>query len=119
MLEVKGVGDTGCTSTTVPIAVVRDHGLKIEDVDPDEPGMRAFGGASVDIVGQVWFYYKPRRFKKKKLVRGLVSNTPGREILFSWQVLLEWGVIGKNFPYPENPSDEDNTHEAETVNKLT
>ena len=35
MLEVKGVGDTGCTSTTVPIAVVRDHGLKIEDVDPD------------------------------------------------------------------------------------
>ena len=45
MLEVKGVGDTGCTSTTVPIAVVRDHGLKIEDVDPDEPGMQALGGA--------------------------------------------------------------------------
>ena len=100
MLGVKGVGDTGCTSTTVPIAVVRDHGLKIEDVDPDEPGMQAFGGARVDIVGQVWFYYKPRRFKRKKLVRGLVSNTPGREILFSWQVLYEWGGDRKELSLP-------------------
>ena len=83
LLEVKGIGDTGCTSTTVPIAVVKEHGLKIEKCDWDEPGMEAFGGSRVDIIGQVRFWYKPRRFKRKKFVRGLVSNTPGKEILFS------------------------------------
>ena len=118
LLEVKGVGYTGCTSTTVPIAVVREHGLKIEKVDPDEPGMEAFGGTKVNILGQVKFWYKPRRFKRKKFVRGLVSDTPGKEILFSWQVLFEWGVIGKNFPYPPDSDDDDSTLKPDSVNKL-
>ena len=80
--------------------------------------MKAFGGSRVDIIGQVRFWYKPRRFKRKKFVRGLVSNTPGKEILFSWQVLFEWGVIGKNFPYPPDSDDTDSALKPDSVNKL-
>ena len=47
---------------TIPIAVARDHGLKIRKTDQDEPGMEAYGGTRVGIVGQVSFYYKPRKF---------------------------------------------------------
>ena len=83
LLEVKGIPDSGCTSTTVPIAVAKEHGLKINKCDWDEPGMEAYGGSKVDIIGQVTFYYKPRRFKQKRLVRALVSNIPGKEILLS------------------------------------
>ena len=80
--------------------------------------MEAFGDSKVDIIGQVSFYYKPRRFKEKRLVRVLVSNTHGKEILFSWQVLFRWGVIGKNFPYPPDSEDTDSVPTPESVNKL-
>ena len=59
LIEVKGVPDTGCTSCTIPVAVAKEHGLKICKCDVDEPGMEAYGGSRVDIIGQVSFYYKP------------------------------------------------------------
>ena len=105
MLEVKGIPDTGCTSSTCPIAVVKEHGLQMKEVDFNEPGMEGFGGSHIDIIGQVSFYYQPRRFSKKKLIKALVSNTPGKEMLISWQLLLKWGVITKSFPYPPDSND--------------
>ena len=42
LVEVKGIPDTGCTSNTVPVAVVREHGLKMRKGDWNEPGMEAY-----------------------------------------------------------------------------
>ena len=47
-----------------------------------------------------------------------MSNTPGKEILFSWQILFEGGVIGKNFPYPPDSEDTDSVPTPDFVNKL-
>ena len=74
--------------------------MKIREPDPDEPGMLGYGENRVDIVGQVSFYFKARRFQRKKLVKALVSDTHTREILLSWQTLLKWGIISESFPYP-------------------
>ena len=118
LLEVKGIPDTGCTQDTLPIQVARDHGLKIKETDYDEPGMEAYGGTRVEIVGQVSFYYKPRKFHTKKLVKALVANIPGRDILFSWQTLLRWGVIDSNFPYlPGQTTDDSDSVEPLTPNE--
>ena len=71
---MKGIPDTGCTSNTIPVGVMKEHGLKMRKADGNEPGMEAYGGSRVDIIGQVSFYYKPRKFKQKKLVKALVSD---------------------------------------------
>ena len=39
-LEV-GVGDTGCTTSCIPLSVAKTHNLKVSKVDKDEPDMKS------------------------------------------------------------------------------
>ena len=67
MLEEKGIPDTGCTQDVIPIAIAKEHGLKIRKPDSDEPGMQAFGETRVDIIGQVSSTINQENSKRRNL----------------------------------------------------
>ena len=69
------IGDTGCTTSCIPLKMAKSHGLKIEEVDPDEPKMKSYQGAGMKIVGQTRCFLQiqhKKGFTTKKLLHALV-----------------------------------------------
>merc|ERR1711954_435661 len=82
------VGDTGCTTSCIPWKMAKEHSLKIEKVDSDEPLMKSYHGANMKIKGQTKCYIQIQHrkgFTSKKLLHALViEDAYDQEILISW-----------------------------------
>ena len=50
------IGDTGCTTSCIPLKMAKMHNLKIEKVDHDEPDMKSYQGSGMEVVGQTKFF---------------------------------------------------------------
>merc|ERR1712112_480767 len=69
------VGDTGCTTSCIPLKMAKEHSLKIEKIDPDEPMMKSYHGGNMKIVGQTRCFIQiehSKGFTTKKLLHALV-----------------------------------------------
>ena len=69
------VPDTGCTIPCIPYPVAKFHGLKISELDLDEPDCEAYGGSYLQLAGQTTFWavidgLVNRRFVKALVVKG-------------------------------------------------
>merc|ERR1712112_304138 len=65
------VGDTRCTTSCIPWKMAKEHSLKIEKVDPDEPLMKSYHGANIKIKGQTKCFIQIQHrkgFTSKKLL---------------------------------------------------
>ena len=112
-LEV-GIGDTGCTTSCIPLSVAKTHNLKISKVKEDKPDMRSYIGSGMKVVGQTKFYIKIKTRKgytSKKLLHCLVVNhSYDHEILISWDNCILFGIIPENFPYCFLDDDSDSAN---------
>ena len=94
------VPDIGCTIPCIPESVAKFHGLKISELDLDEPNCEAYGGSFLQLAGQTTFWAAIDGLTNRRLVKALVVKADSQEILLSWQILKQWGVIGDNFSFP-------------------
>merc|ERR1711954_346224 len=65
------VDDTGCTTACIPLKMAKEHSLKIEKIDPDEPLMKSYHGGNMKIVGQTRCFIQiehSKGFTTKKLL---------------------------------------------------
>ena len=77
----KFVADSGTGIPIIPIEIVEDHGLKWEKVDGDEPGCESASGHDMKVIGQCSFWVKFDTMLHRKLIKGLVAEQAGQEIL--------------------------------------
>merc|ERR1711954_582970 len=105
------VGDTGCTTSCIPLKMAKQHSLKIEKVDTDEPMMKSYQGENMKIVGQTRCFLQIQHnkgFTSKKLLHALViEKAYDQEILISWDNCILMGIIPENFPYCNMEHDVD------------
>merc|ERR1711954_529444 len=128
------VGDTGCTTSCIPLNMAKDHSLKIEKIDPDEPMMKSYHGGNMKIVGQTKCFIQiehSKGFTTKKLLHALIiEDAYDQEILISWDNCILMGIIPENFPYcnmehdvepqsDENQNAEEKESEEESQNRRT
>ena len=84
-LEV-GIGDTGCTTSCIPLSVAKSHNLKVSKVNKDEPDMKSYTGSGMKVVGQTKLHIKiktKKGYTSKKLLHSLVVDHS-----YDWEVLI-------------------------------
>merc|ERR1711954_554229 len=120
------VGATGCTTSCIPWKMAKEHSLKIEKVDPDEPLMKSYHGANMKIKGQTKCFIQIQHrkgFTSKKLLHALViEDAYDQEILISWDNCILMGIIPESFPYCNmehdvNQQSNENQNAEEKENK--
>merc|ERR1711954_16097 len=120
------VGDTGCTTSCIPWKMAKEHSLKIEKVDPDEPLMKSYHGANMKIRGQTKCFIQIQHrkgFTTKKLLHALViEDAYDQEILISWDNCILMGIKPESFPYCNmehdvEPQSDENQNAEEMENK--
>ena len=66
------VPDTGCTIPCITEKVALFHGLKISELDSDEPECQAYGGSSLTLTGQTAFWVNIDGLPNKRYIKALV-----------------------------------------------
>ena len=81
------IGDTGCTTSCIPLKMAKMHNLKVEKVNQDDPDMKSYQGSGMEVVGQTKFFLQiqtRKGFTRKKMLHCLVvDKTYDHEILIS------------------------------------
>ena len=115
----KFVADSGTGIPIIPIELVKRHELEWEEVDPDEPGCESASGHDMDIIGQCTFWVKFDNMKNPKLIRALVAQEAGEEILLDLDLLIEWTILPADFPNPQDPEERETKARKVTVKEST
>ena len=115
------IGNTGCTTSCIPLKMAKMHNLKIEKVDHDKPEMKSYQGSGMEVIGQTKFFLHiqtRKGFTTKKMLHCLVvDKTYDHEILISWDNCILMGIIPESFPYCFLEEDLESESTEENVEK--
>ena len=92
------VADTGTPVSIVPVNIAKKNGIKLYELDADEPNYSGITGNQLSILGQTKIIIKFTTIRKAQSISALVCREEGEKSLINLDTLKEMGVIHDNFP---------------------
>ena len=101
----KFIADTRTSVAIIPRSDAEKIRLQWVPIDSDEPDYKGVAGMQLAVIGQTEMFIKFKTMRNTKVLRGIVCEEEGDEILVDLDTLIKWSIIPKSFPLPMDPKE--------------